>query len=165
MYKQLIKKIAKAAINLPVLNRFPKLWCKILDVQILGTTFYLSKHTLIGDYKNLCLANNAEINYGCFLLAKEKIVIGENSTLAYGVTILTSANPNGPHNKLSKIYPKMSAPVIIGNDVWVGANAVLLPGVKVGDFSVIAAGSIVTKDVPSGVVVAGNPAKIKKHLL
>lgn len=97
-------------------------------------------------------------------MAKEKIEIGENSTLAYGVMILTSANPNGPHNKLSKLYPKMSAPVIIGKDVWVGANATILPGVSIGEFSIIAAGSVVTKDVPSGVLVAGNPAIIKKKL-
>lgn len=75
-----------------------------------------------------------EINSNCFLLAKDRIEIGENSTLAYGVTILTSANPNGPENKLSKLYPKMTAPVIIGADVWVGANATILPGVMIGDF-------------------------------
>jgi acetyltransferase-like isoleucine patch superfamily enzyme len=58
----------------------------------------------------------------------------------------------------------MSAPVIIGKDVWVGANATILPGVSIGEFSIIAAGSVVTKDVPSGVLVAGNPAIIKKKL-
>ena len=97
-------------------------------------------------------------------MAKDHIEIGENSTLAYGVTILTSANPNGPENKLSKLYPKMTAPVIIGADVWVGANATILPGVIIGDFSIIAAGAVVTKNVPSGVLVAGNPAIVKKKL-
>lgn len=119
---------------------------------------------MIGSYKNLYLHNNAEINSNCFLLAKDRIEIGENSTLAYGVTILTSANPNGPGNKLSELYPKMTAPVIIGADVWVGANATILPGVNIGDFSIIAAGAIVTKNVPSGVLVAGNPAVVKKKL-
>ena len=118
----------------------------------------------IGSYKNLYLHNNAEINSNCFLLAKDRIEIGENSTLAYGVTILTSANPNGPENKLSELYPKMTAPVIIGADVWVGANATILPGVNIGDFSIVAAGAIVTKNVPSGVLVAGNPAVVKKKL-
>lgn len=108
---------------------------------------------------------NAEINKRCFLLAKDKIEIGKNSTLAYGVTILTSANLNGPYNKLSKLYPAMTTPVIIGDDVWVGANATILPGVTIGNFSIIGAGAIVTKDVPSGVLVAGNPATIKKKLI
>ena len=125
----------------------------------------ISTHiTFVGDYNLLELAENAEINTGCFLLVKDKIVIGENSTLAYGVTVLTSANPNGPKNKLASIYPKLKAPVIIGEDVWVGANATILPGVTIDDFSVVAAGSVVTKNVPSGVLVAGNPAVIKKKL-
>ena len=78
--------------------------------------------------------------------------------------MLTSANPNGPKNELAKLYPAMTAPVVIGTNVWVGANATILPGVTIGDMSVVAAGSIVTKDVPSGVLVAGNPAVIKKRL-
>lgn len=66
------------------------------------------------------LHNNAEINTGCLLLAKERIEIGENSTLAYGATVITSANPNGPKNRLSAIYPSMKAPVVIGDNVWIG---------------------------------------------
>lgn len=117
-----------------------------------------------GSYSNLFLHDNAEINDGCFLLAKDKIEIGRNSTLAYGVSILTSANPHGPHNRLSQLYPAMTAPVIIGDDVWIGANATILPGVTVGNYSVIAAGAVVNRDVPSGVLVGGVPARIIKRL-
>ena len=53
---------------------------------------------------------------------------------------------------------------MIGKDVWIGARAIILPGVHIGDYSVVAAGSVVTKDVPSGVLVAGAPAVIKKRL-
>src|SRR5690606_6308166 len=102
-----------------------------------------TKITIIGDYSNIKLAMNAEINTGCFLLAKDKITIGENSTLAYQTTILTSANPNGPHNKLAKIYPKMKAPVKIGNNTWVGARAVFLSVVTIVYFCIVAAGSVV----------------------
>ena len=77
---------------------------------------------------------------------------------------MTSANPNSPYNRLSKLYRPLTAPVIIGDDVWVGANSTILPGVTIGDFSVVAAGSVVIKDIPSGVLVAGNPAIIKKRL-
>ena len=140
-------------------------WYEVLGVNAIGGGKYrISNPFVIGSYKNLYLHNNAEINSNCFLLAKDRIEIGENSTLAYGVTILTSANPNGPGNKLSELYPKMTAPVIIGADVWVGANATILPGVNIGDFSIVAAGAIVTKNVPSGVLVAGNPAVVKKKL-
>jgi len=119
---------------------------------------------VVGDYSNIILHKNSEINDGCYLLAKAKIELGNNSTLAYRVTVLTAADPNGPYNALSALYPAKLEPVIIGNDVWVGANSTILPGVTIGDFSVVAAGSVVTKDVPSGVLVAGVPAQIKKHL-
>lgn len=158
------KKIAKILLKLPLNNKIQIALYKILGVNFIGGPARISSPTLIGDYKNLFLHDNAEINSGCFIVAKDRIEIGRNSTIAYGVTILTSANPNGPKNKLSKIYPQMTAPVFIGDDTWIGANSILLPGVKIGSYSVVAAGSVVVKDVPSGVLVAGNPAVFKKQL-
>jgi len=119
---------------------------------------------VIGLYENIHIAKHAEINDGCFFLSKDKIEIGENTTLAYQVTVLTSANPNAKYNSLGKIYPPMTAPVIIKENVWIGARAVILPGVTIGPMSVVAAGSVVNKDVPGGVVVAGIPARIIKYL-
>ena len=58
----------------------------------------------------------------------------------------------------------MTKPVIIENDVWVGACAIILPGVRIGEHSVVAAGSVVTKDVPSHTMVAGCPARVMKHI-
>lgn len=154
-------------LNMPIVRRYRSAIFQKLGVTWIkedGLPFRINLITFIGDYSNLYLHDNAEINTGCLLLAKDKIELGKNSTLAYGVTILTSANPNGPENLLSKIYPSEKAPVIIGENVWIGANATILPGVKIGDFSVVAAGSVVTCDVPSGVVVAGVPATIKKTI-
>lgn len=119
---------------------------------------------VVGSYKNIYLDKNAEVRSGCVLIARDKIIIGENSTLAYCTKILTSADPNGPYNALSKLYPYKKAPVTIGKNVWVGANSTILPGVTIGDFVVVAAGSVVTRDVPSGCMVAGVPAVIKKKL-
>lgn len=158
------KKIVTLLLKFPLNNKIQIALYKILGVRIASGYARISPHTFIGDYKNLNLKDNAEINSGCFIVAKDKIEIGENSTLAYQTTILTSANPNGPKNKLSEFYPKMTAPVTIGSNVWIGANSIILPGVTIGDFSVVAAGSVVIKDVPSGVLVAGNPAVIKKRL-
>ena len=110
------------------------------------------------------MTRGAEIERNCFILAKERIEVGENSTLAYGVTVLTGADPNGPKNRLSQLYKPVKAPVIIGRDCWIGANSIILPGVTVGDCSIVAAGSVVIHDVPSGVMVAGNPAVVKKYL-
>ena len=98
------------------------------------------------------------------MLNFDTITIGKNSTLAYQVTILTSANPNSPYNKLSKLYPPTHAPVVIGENVWVGARAVILPGVKIGNNVVVAAGSVITKDIPDNCLVAGVPAVVKKRI-
>ena len=100
-----------------------------------------------------------------FIVAKARVVIGENSTLAYQASLYTSAYPNGPWNKLSEIYPKVREEIIIGKNVWIGAGAIILPGVHIGDYTVIAAGSVVTQDIPSGVMAAGIPAVVKKKII
>lgn len=110
------------------------------------------------------LKKHAEIAADCFLVAKNRIEIGENSTLAFRVTILTTANPNAPYNLLKEIYPPISKPVVIGDNVWVGACSIILPGVTIGDMSVVAAGSVVTKDVPPHTLVAGVPARVIKSI-
>lgn len=158
--------IGKVCLCLPII-RHKQFVYKLLGVHSEGSNckYFIGNPMVIGSYQNICMHENAEIERGCLLLAKDRIELGENSTLAYGVTILTHADPNGPKNKLSKLYPPKQAPVIIGRDCWIGANATILPGVTIGDCSVVAAGSVVTKDVPSGVVVAGCPAIIKKSII
>lgn len=118
--------------------------------------------TLVGDYSNLYLHSNTDINQEVMLVAKDRIEIGENSTLAYRAAIYTSAFPHG--NLLAKIYPKKIAPVIIEDNCWIGANAILLPGVTIGRCSVVGAGSVVTKDIPPYSVVVGSPARVIKQL-
>lgn len=99
------------------------------------------------------------------MVAHDAIYIGRHTAIAYNCTFLTSANPNYPYNRLGKIYPPKHAPIHIGDDVWVGACSVILPGVSIGAGSVVAAGSVVTHDVPAHVLVAGVPAVIKKKLV
>ena len=154
----------KRMCNMIYLYKYRKTWNRMLGVQYIDGGGAIVGTRVVGDYSNIILHKNSQINDGCYLIAKAKIEIGNNSTLAYRVTILTSADPNGPENALSTLYPAKIEPVIIGDDVWIGANSTILPGVTIGDFSVVAAGSVVTKDVPSGVLVAGVPAEIKKHL-
>ena len=154
----------KRMCNMIYLYKYRKTWNRMLGVQYVDGGGDMVGCRVIGDYSNIILHKNADVNDGCLLLAYDKIVIGENTAIAYRTSILTSADPNGPYNALSALYPAIKAPVIIGKDVWVGANSTILPGVTIGDYSVVAAGSVVTKDVPSGVLVAGVPAEIKKHL-
>jgi serine acetyltransferase len=95
--------------------------------------------------------NNAEIN--CF----NHIKIGNDVAISKGVIIRDSDN-----HEISDNTKPVSMPIVIGNHVWIGLNAIILKGVNIGDGAVIAAGAVVTKDVPANSVVAGVPAKIIK---
>jgi acetyltransferase-like isoleucine patch superfamily enzyme len=157
-------RVLRLFLIIPGLSRYKKLWYSRLGVIFAENARIYGDLKVIGEYSNITLKKNAEITNNCFLLAKDKITIGENSTLAYQTTILTSAYPNGPYNKLSKIYPRVEAPVTIGKNSWICARAVILPGVTIGNYCVIAAGAVVTKDVPDYSVVAGVPARVVKSL-
>lgn len=118
----------------------------------------------IGNGKIYC-SDNVCINAGSMLVAFADIKIGRNSTLSYRSLLTTNANSNAPYNELCKIYPPIHKEIVIGDNVWIGANAVILPGVKIGNGVVVAAGSVVNCDIPDNVMVAGVPAKIKKQLI
>jgi len=92
------------------------------------------------------------------------VTIGNHVNLAQGITV-TALNHNfsDPGKKIDE-QGISTTPVTIGDDVWIGANAVVLPGVKIGNHSVVAAGAVVTKDVPPHSLVAGVPAKIIKQI-
>lgn len=92
------------------------------------------------------------------------VTIGSHVNLAQGITI-TALNHNFK-DKTQRIDDQgvSTSPVIIGDDIWIGANAVVLPGVSIGNHSVVAAGAVVTKDVPPHSLVAGVPAKIIKEI-
>lgn len=157
------KRMLKRMCNMPILYKYRRKWNEKLGVQFVDGSGDIVDTRVIGDYHNIIMHENSEINAGSFLVAKDKIEIGKNTGLAYRVTVLTGTGIN-PHNSLKALYPRYTAPVKIGDNVWVGCNVTILPGVTIGDFSVIAAGSVVTKDVPSGVLVGGIPAKIIKTL-
>jgi len=92
------------------------------------------------------------------------VTIGNHVNLAQGITV-TALNHNFAEKGLRIDEQGVSTnPVTIGNDIWIGANAVILPGVTIGDHSVVAAGAVVTKDIPPHTLVAGVPAKIIKEL-
>lgn len=107
--------------------------------------------------------------------SEEMVEIGKFCSIASGVTIITGGNHPIHWKSLYPIrikfnlvgkyedgMPFSKGPIIIGNDVWIGTNVLILSGVKIGNGSVLAAGSVVTKDVPPFSIVAGNPAKVIK---
>lgn len=115
--------------------------------------------------KNIYLGKNSHINQYCCIWASEnsKIILGDNLLMGPGVKIFSSnhshRNPSLPMN----IQPFTEKDISVGNDVWIGANAVITAGVKIGDGSIIAAGAVVTEDIPPYCIAGGVPAKMIKE--
>lgn len=110
--------------------------------------------------KNITLGKNVFINACCRFQDQGGITIGDNSLIGHNVTIATLNHDFNPKNRAS-LNPK---PVIIGNNVWVGSDSTILPGVNIGDGAIVGAGSVVTKDIPPLAVAAGNPARVIKYI-
>lgn len=145
-------------------------WIQIMMLKkrgwVLSDNVMISIHGVrkIGGGKIYC-ADNVNINAECMLIASSDITIGKNSTLAYRTLLTTNANPNAPYNELCKIYPPIHKEIRIGDNVWIGAGVIVLPGCRIGNNSVIAAGSVVCSDIPDNCMAAGVPAKVKKRLI
>lgn len=101
-------------------------------------------------------------NYNCTIIDVAKVVIGDNCMMAPNVAIYTAGHPVHPVSRNS-LY-EYGIGVTIGDNVWIGGNTVILPGVHIGSNTVIGAGSVVTKDLPDWVVAAGNPCKVIRRI-
>jgi len=108
------------------------------------------------------LGENVYVNFGLTLVDDVEVVIGDRVMIAPNVTISTTGHP--VHPELRRDGTQFSAPVVIEDDVWIGAGAILLPGVVVGAGSVVAAGAVVTASVPPLVVVGGVPARVLRAI-
>lgn len=115
------------------------------------------------DYgKNLELEDGVYMNLNCTILDCNKVHIGAGTLLGPNVQIYAVVHPMQAQHRATGA--ERSVPVTIGKNVWIGGAAVILPGVTIGDNSVIGAGSVVTKDVPANVFAAGNPCRVIKEL-
>lgn len=110
--------------------------------------------------KNITIGKNVFINSGCHFQDQGGITIGESSMIGHNVVLATINHDLEPKNDRKNHY----APIRIGNHVWIGSNAVVLPGVSIGDWAVVAAGAVVTKNVLPYTVVGGVPAKVIKTI-
>ncbi len=119
------------------------------------------------DYgNNIYIGENCEINMNCVFLDCNTITIGNNCGVAPGVQLLTAYHPTNAADRISvredgfAFWKTQSRPIVIGNDVWIGAGSIVMPGVTIGNNAVIGAGSVVTKDIPDNVVAYGNPCRV-----
>lgn len=108
---------------------------------------------------NIRIGRGVFLNFNCVLLDVTHITIGDQTQIGPGVQIYAADHPRDPAQRRANL--ENGRPVHIGANVWIGGGAILLPGVTVGDDAIIGAGSVVTRDVPRGAMVVGNPAKIR----
>ena len=115
------------------------------------------------DYgRNIVFGENVFLNFNCVILDVCKVEIGNDTMFGPNVQIYTATHPVDWKERATML--EYGKPIKIGSNVWVGGSAIFNPGVKVGDRSIIGAGSVVTKDIPSDVFAAGNPCKVIKEL-
>lgn len=111
------------------------------------------------DYgRNIEVGEDFFANYNLVILDVGKVKIGKNAQIAPNVAIYTAGHPIHPDSRNSGY--EYGIPVTIGDNVWLGGNVCIMPGVTIGDNAVIGAGSVVTKDIPSNVIAAGNPCRV-----
>ena len=134
---------------------FRMMGAKIGERAVIYGPVYVS-----GYYSNLVLGPYSRIGHWVTLGLRDKIIIGKNTHISGGVSIHTSTLiPNEIPRKKHR-----ASPVIIGDNVWIATNAIILPGVTIGNNSVVAAGAVVTKNVPPNTIVAGVPARVIKKI-
>ena len=110
---------------------------------------------------NIELGERVFFNFNCVVLDVCRITIGDYTMFGPAVQILTPLHPLEAELRRKQEFGK---PIDIGSDVWVGGGALILPGIRIGSRSVIGAGSVVTRDIPDGVLAAGNPCRILREI-
>lgn len=126
------------------------------DDAVINPPFYC-------DYgSHIHVGKNFFANYNCMIIDVAKVTIGDNCQMAPNVAIYTAGHPIHPDTR-NTAY-EYGKEVRIGDNVWIGGNTVICPGVTIGDCCVIGAGSVVTKDIPAWTVAAGNPCRVIRSI-
>lgn len=137
------------------LKRITALFAECGDNLVIEAGF----HCEYGDH--IKIGDNCFFNINCTLLdgpeSSGAITIGNDCLVGPNVQIYAVGHDVNPTSRLSK--RNLASPIVIGNNVWIGGGAIILPGVSIGDNAVIAAGAVVTKNIAANTLVAGNPAK------
>lgn len=111
---------------------------------------------------NIALGEKVFFNFDCVVLDVMRVEIGDNVLFGPAVQVYTATHPMSAAER--RTWRELARPVTIGSDVWVGGGAIICPGVTIGDRTVIGAGSVVTRPIPSDVFAAGNPCRVVRPL-
>lgn len=166
--EELVKERARAKELVYELNHLPPSELEkrkelfILLLGKVGQNFTIESPFYCDYGYNIHLGENFYANTDCTILDVAPVIIGDNVLLAPHVSIYTAGHPLDAEQRQAGW--EYGHPVTIGNNVWIGGNSVILPGVHIGDNAVIGAGSIVTKDIPANVLAVGNPCRVIRIL-
>ncbi|MBO9706610.1 MAG: sugar O-acetyltransferase [Caulobacter sp.] len=116
-------------------------------------------HTTCG--KNLAIGRNVFINQNCTIYDLAPVTIGDDVLIGPNVSLITDGHPVAPSQRTAYVVAR---PIVIERGVWIAAGAIVVGGVRVGENSVVAAGSVVTRDVPANTLVGGNPARVIRSI-
>lgn len=138
-----------------------------------GENLWIAAPFLCDFGENIHIGNNTEINLNCTFLDCNKITIGSNVLIAPNVQLYTASHPIKASDRIPQgdvggnnfaFCKTTTAPITIGDNVWIGGGVIILPGVTIGNNTTIGAGSVVTKSIPSDVLAYGNPCRVIKKL-
>jgi len=141
------------------MGRLKWIWLQAKGRLVFGRRVSVFGNFTVVNPKNIKIGSNCAINHDAFLLGRVGISIGDNVVLSARCMLLDAGLDSRAFDGLQD-QVHVAAPITIENGVWIGAGAIILPGVTIGQYSIIGAGSLVRKDVPPRTIVAGNPAKI-----
>lgn len=128
----------------------------------IGPDFWIQPPFYCDYGSNIYIGDHFYANYDCIILDPGEVTIGDHVFLAPRVSIYTATHPIDAGVRNADL--EYAKPVHIGSSVWIGGNTVINPGITIGDNVVIGSGSVVTKDIPSGVVAAGNPCRVLRAI-
>lgn len=127
-----------------------------------GKTFSIVSPFFCDYGYNIEIGENFFMNMNCVILDGAKVTFGDNVFIAPGCGFYTAGHPLDVERRNAGL--EYALPIRVGNNVWIGAQVCVLPGVTIGDNTVIGAGSVVTKNIPSGMLAAGNPCRVIREI-
>lgn len=136
---------------------------KILHTTVRGSTTIVPPFFFDLGF-NIHLGKNDMINYDVVMQDESDIYIGDNVAIGPGAKLITSSHPKDYEMREKHPFMTLSQSITVGNNVWIGAGAIILPGVTIGDDAIVGAGAVVTRDVEARTVVVGSPAKLLRRL-
>lgn len=143
----------------PWLNRLKSLFLR-LNGAVVGERVIFYPGVWIAPGRNLVIGDDVDLAFGVLIESSGGVTIGDRALIGFGTKIFSRNHIVPPRGEPIFNSGHTNQPVSIGQDAWLGANVIVLPGRTIGEGAVVGAGSVVTKDVPPFAVVGGNPAKI-----